>query len=215
MSDETKEAEVQPNAETTETHVEESRVKPRAKRESKVAETEHRPAIRDHEDAILELRRENERLRKSLEDASEEKAQKIAEERIAKAKEEARTDAQKLLDERVAEMEKANRNRLMKAELKAHAQKAGVVDFDDLFAVMTRADTLSKIEFSDDGEVMNAGQIIADLKDSKPHFFGGVSTSSTAQVPAAAARPAKPEKIALKMSHAEYMAARAKLGRIQ
>lgn len=168
------------------------------------------PEIRDPNDAILELRRENERLRKTLEEASEAKAQEMAEQRIKEAEERAKAEAQKLLDDRLKEMDRQAKNRVMKAELKAQATRAGVVDFDDLYEILKR-DALSKVQFSDDGDVINAGELIAELKQAKPYLFTGVSTSS-ATVPPEAAKPSgKPEKVALKMSRAEYEASKLKL----
>lgn len=180
--------------------------------QSKTRRTKPAPQIRDHEDALLELRKENESMRKKLDELSEAKAQELAEQRIQEAKEQAKSEAQKVIDQFKKDTETQTRHRVMKAELKAHAMRAGVVDFDDLYEIFKR-DALSKVEFNDDGEVTNAGQLIADLKQTKPHFFNAVNTASTAQVPTAATA-SKTEKVALTMSKDEYEKARLKLFRM-
>ena len=40
------------------------------------------------------------------------------------------------------------------------------------------AGVLGKIEFDDDGEITNAGAIVAEMKQSKAHLFAGVNTTS-------------------------------------
>jgi hypothetical protein len=177
--------------------------KPRARR---------KPEIKDPDDAVLELRRENERLRKRLEKDTAEKAEKLAEERILIAKEEAVADAQKTLDERIVEMEARARARVLKSEVKAAAIRAGVADFDDLYAVMTHSDLLSKVEFDDDGNVMNVGEVIAGLKTAKPHLFAGVSTSSTSTPPQS--KPHVVDRPALSMTKEDYERAKARLNQL-
>lgn len=173
--------------------------------EPKVAK--RKPIIRDPDDAILELRKENESLRKRLDSVSEEKAKALAEERIALAKTEAREEAQRLLDARIVELEGKSQQRIVRAELKAYATKAGAIDFDDLYLVMSRD---MKVEFDTDGNVTNAAELIANIKDKKPHLFSQVSTSSTAPAPVARREEAI-EKTALNMSKEEYAKARRQL----
>ena len=160
-----------------------------------------KPVIKDSDDAILELRRENERLRKRFDKDSEERAEKLAVERIETAKREAKEDAQKLLDAHKAEIDEKSRARIMKTELKAAATRAGVIDFDDLFDIMKR-DTLKKLDWDADGDITNANDLIAEMKDKKAHLFGGVSTSST--MPAPSVREQKGDKLATEMDKKEY-----------
>ena len=170
------------------------------------------PEIKDPDDAILELREENKKLRKKLEVDSMAKAEKLAEERIKVAREEAVAEAQKKLDERIKEMEERSKSRVMKSELKASAARAGVADFEDLFAVMQHLNFVGKIEFDPDGNVTNANEVIAELKTSKPHLFAGVSTSSTTAPPQA--RQQVVDRPALQMSKADYERAKHALNRM-
>ena len=165
------------------------------------------PVIDDPDDAILELRKENEKLRKKLEADSTAKAEKMAEERIKTAKAEAVADAQAKLDERIVEMEERAKARVLKSELKAAAVRAGVVDFDDLFVIMQK--DLKKVEYNDDGDIANANEMIAEVKKTKAHLFTGVNTSSTTTAPQA--RPHVVDKPALQMSKDDYDRAKQRL----
>jgi hypothetical protein len=93
--------------------------------------------------------------------------------------------------------------RLVRAELKAEAIRAGMVDLDGLKLV-----DLSAVTVNDAGDVQGAGAIMERLKRDKPWLFGGASSSSRAAPPQAA--PPKP-KLATEMTDAEYRAARAEL----
>lgn len=162
------------------------------------------PRIRNSEEYMMELRRENTKLRKTLEEQSAQKAEEIAEQRLAQLREEtqqkAEEKAQQLLEKKLKELEDQNRSRLIRAELKAHAMKAGVIDFDDLFQVMGK--DLEKVELSDSGEVINAAELIADLKQRKSHFFAGVNTASTQPTPKV--QQTVEEKPVTKLSEEEY-----------
>lgn len=163
--------------------------------------------IRDANDAIKQLRKENEKLRKTLDEQAAAKAEKMSDEKLAtlrqETEEQATAKAERLIEKRLAEMEKVGRDRVAKSELKGFALKAGVIDFDDVYEILKRGD-LKKIEFDDDGEVVNAGQIIADIKQAKPHLFGGVSTSSTERAPQGRSQPPADDKPALRMNREDY-----------
>lgn len=107
------------------------------------------------------------------------------------------------LAERLAALEARLRERLVRAELKAHAVRAGMVDLDGLKLVDTSGLTLN-----DRDEVDGADQLMATLRRAKPWLFGHASTSS-----AAAAPPAQPPraKLATEMTDAEWQASRAEL----
>ena len=107
------------------------------------------------------------------------------------------------LAERVAALEAKLRERLVRADLKAHAIRAGMVDLDGLKLVDTTGLTLNEQD-----EVNGAEQLMATLRRAKPWLFGGASTSS-----AAAAPPAQPPraKLATEMTDAEWQASRAEL----
>jgi hypothetical protein len=69
--------------------------------------------------------------------------------------------------------------RLVRAELKAHAVKAGIVDLDGLKLL-----DMTNVKLTDDGEVEGADALIAQLRTSKPWLFGQSSgTSSSAKAP--------------------------------
>lgn len=93
--------------------------------------------------------------------------------------------------------------RLIRAELKAEAVRAGIVDLDGLKLL-----DLSTAKLNRHGEVEGAATLLAGLKREKPWLFSGHSSSSTAAPPPAA--PASAKK-ASDMSDAEYRAARAAL----
>jgi hypothetical protein len=93
--------------------------------------------------------------------------------------------------------------RVIRAELKAEALRAGMVDLDGLKLV-----DLSTAKLNEQGEVDGGAALMAQLKREKPWLFGGLSSSSTAALPPAA--PPR-QKLATEMTDAEYRAARADL----
>lgn len=94
--------------------------------------------------------------------------------------------------------------KLIRAELKAEAVKAGMVDLDGLKLI-----DASEVRLNDAGELAEAGVVITRLKKAKPWLFGGAASSS------AAANPPRPEpprtRNANEMSHDEWLQARAAL----
>ena len=106
-----------------------------------------------------------------------------------------------LLERRLADAEHDARTRIVNAELKVEAVRAGIVDLDGLKLLNPAA-----VEVGPDGEVKNAGEVIAQLRRAKPWLFGSGSSSSSANPP-----PAQPprQKLATEMTDAEYRAARA------
>jgi len=106
-------------------------------------------------------------------------------------------------ERKLAEMEATMHARLVRAELKAEAVRAGMVDLDGLKLL-----DVAGIKVAKDGEVEGAQAIMRDLKKAKPWLFGGGSSSSTAAAP-----PALPPKtrLATEMDHAEWQKARAEL----
>lgn len=142
---------------------------------------------------VRELRNENKGLRLKL--SEQEKAAKESADAVTKAAKDA--------DEKVTAAAKASNDRIARAELKAVALKAGIVDIDGLKLV-----DLSKLTLDDKGEVQGADALIDELKKSKPYLFGAASTSGTGKVP-----PSEPptKKLAKDMTDAEYAAAKAAL----
>jgi hypothetical protein len=110
----------------------------------------------------------------------------------------ARADA---LERRLAETEQESRARVVRAELKVEAVRAGIVDLDGLKLLDPR-----DFELTSDGGLANGAELMTQLRRSKPWLFGGTSSSSPANPP-----PSQPprQKLATEMSDEEYRAARA------
>lgn len=80
--------------------------------------------------------------------------------------------------------QQAATDRMMRAELKAAATAAGMVDLDGL-----KMADLSTVKLNDQGELEGAAELMEALKVAKPYLFKEVkSTSSTATPPAAAGK---------------------------
>lgn len=107
------------------------------------------------------------------------------------------------LEARIASLETSLRERLMRAELKAHAVRAGMVDLDGLKLLDTSALSLNERD-----EVVGAESLMAEARRNKPWLFAGASTSSPASAPPAQAPRAK---LATEMTDAEWRAARAEM----
>jgi hypothetical protein len=100
----------------------------------------------------------------------------------------------------VASLQSAASERVVRAELKAHAVKAGIVDLDGLRLV-----DLSGVKMTEAGEVEGAEALIASLKSAKPWLFGQSSSSSSAKPPPE--QPMRP-KNASEMTVDEWKSAR-------
>lgn len=107
------------------------------------------------------------------------------------------------LERRLAEVEAAAHSRVVRAELKAEAVRAGMVDLDGLKLVDT-----GKVRVDEKGEVVGADTVMRELKRAKPWLFSAGSSSSTAGAPAA--QPPKP-RLATEMKFDEWQKARAEL----
>ena len=94
--------------------------------------------------------------------------------------------------------------RLIRAELKVEALRAGMVDLDGLKLL-----ALAEIRLGQNGDVVDGGAILAKLKRAKPWLFAAPSSSS------AAANPPRPEpprtRHANELSREEWLVARAAL----
>jgi hypothetical protein len=103
------------------------------------------------------------------------------------------------LRETTAEAER----RLIRAELKAEAVRAGMVDLDGLKLL-----DLSAVRLGAGGEVEGAAALMSQLRRGKPWLFGQASTSSSAAPP-----PSAPPrtKLATEMNEEEWRAARREL----
>lgn len=128
-----------------------------------------------------ELRAENKSWRLKHTEA-ETKALAALEAKTAaeKARDEALAAAQKEVADKEAAAEKRANERVLRAELKTAALKAGMVDLDGL-----KLADLSKVTLDESGEVQGAEELMASLKEAKPYLFGQPvqGTSSTAPAP--------------------------------
>ncbi|MGH8326840.1 MAG: hypothetical protein ACRET2_08775 [Steroidobacteraceae bacterium] len=107
------------------------------------------------------------------------------------------------LERQLGELQQEARTRLIHAELKAEALRAGIVDLDGLKLI-----DLSGVTLGTNGEIEGGAALVAALKRSKPWLFGSASSSAAAKPPAALAPR---QKLASEMTDDEYRAARAAL----
>lgn len=107
------------------------------------------------------------------------------------------------LERRLAELEGQTQARVIAAELRAEAVRAGMIDMDGLKLVDTAGLTLDE-----SGAVPGAAALMVRLRHSKPWLFAAPSSSSAAPAP-----PANPPraKLATEMSVEEWRAARNEL----
>ncbi|MGO9818908.1 MAG: hypothetical protein ACLPJJ_10180 [Acidocella sp.] len=94
--------------------------------------------------------------------------------------------------------------RVARAELKAEAVRAGMIDLDGLKLI-----DAASIRLNQNGEIEDAASLLARMKREKPWLFGAGASSS------AAANPPRPEpprtRHANELSHEEWLSARAAL----
>lgn len=140
---------------------------------------------------VHELREENKGWRQKLADS--ETARQAAEAAAKKAKDDA--------DASIAAHNSATTERVIRAEMKAAALKAGMIDLDGL-----KLADLSKIKLKDDGSIEGADELLTALKEAKPYLFGEAKGSSHAGDPPKPKTPAA--KNAKDMTAEEYAVAR-------
>lgn len=144
---------------------------------------------------VRELREENKGWR--LKATQQEQAAKAAKE----AAEKAQADA----DTKATEAENRANERVIRAELKAAALKAGMVDLDGL-----KLADLSTVKLNDQGEVEGADELMTKLKETKPYLFKQQNSTSNPNEPP---KPGdKPPKKATEMTAEEYAAEKKRLG---
>lgn len=152
---------------------------------------------------VQELRAENKGLRLKnteltgkIDGFEKEKADavsKAVEEATVKIKADAKTEASAEADKRV-----------LMAELKGEAVKAGLVDLDQLKLL-----DVASIKLTADGKIEGADALFTGLKTSKPYLFGVPNTSSNTQQKTP---PANTDaKKVTEMDATEYAAAKAAL----
>ena len=119
-------------------------------------------------------------------------------------------DPMEALRERLDQMERESQDmrqdsesRVIQAEMKVEAMRAGMVDLDGL-----RFLDLTQARLEDNGGVAGGKELIGQLKRAKPWLFAAPSSSSVARVPPS--RPAR-VKLATEMTDEEYRTARANI----
>jgi hypothetical protein len=107
------------------------------------------------------------------------------------------------LERQLAELQRHTETRLVRAELKAEAVRAGMIDLDGLRLV-----DIPSLKLNERGEVEGASAVMQDLRKSKPWLFGTAAQSSSSPSSPPPALPPK-QKLATEMTDAEYRVARA------
>jgi hypothetical protein len=107
------------------------------------------------------------------------------------------------VDDQFAKLRAEYESRLVAANLRTEAVKAGMIDLDGLKLV-----DLSSVTLDANDKVVDGRRIMDGLRREKPWLFGATSSSSAALAPAS--QPVR-QKTALEMSDEEYAAARAAL----
>lgn len=93
-------------------------------------------------------------------------------------------------------------SRIIQAEMKVHALRAGMVDLDGLKFL-----DLAAVSLTGDGQVDRAAEMLGELRRAKPWLFGASSSSSVRPPPSKAAQ----SKLATEMTDEEYRVAREKI----
>lgn len=112
-------------------------------------------------------------------------------------------DRAELLEQKLTDFQRLSDTRLVRAEMKAEAIRAGIIDLDGLKLL-----DLTAITLNEKGEIDDAPELMARFKKAKPWLFGTLSSSRLMAAPLA--QPPR-QKHASEMTSAEYAAARAAL----
>ena len=106
------------------------------------------------------------------------------------------------LEQQLTELQRRTEDRLLRAELKAEAVRAGMIDLDGL-----RLIDLPSMKLNERGEVEGAAALMQGLRKTKPWLFFSPAQSSSNPSSPPPVLPAK-QKLATEMTDAEYHAAR-------
>lgn len=93
--------------------------------------------------------------------------------------------------------------RLLQANLRTEAIRAGMIDLDGLRLIDPQT-----VKLDENGDIVDGKGLMASLQKKKPWLFGLMSSSSALRPPASL--PAR-QKMAVEMTDEEYAAARAAL----
>jgi len=107
------------------------------------------------------------------------------------------------LERQLTELQRQTESRLVRAELKAEAIRAGMIDLDGLRLV-----DLPGLKLNEQGEVEGAAALMQALRKGKPWLFASAPQASSSLANAPPAQPPK-QKLATEMTEAEYRIARA------
>jgi hypothetical protein len=108
-----------------------------------------------------------------------------------------------LLELKLSDLQQQSDTRLIRAEMKAEAIRAGMIDLDGLKLL-----DLSTVKLNEKGEIDDAPGLMAQFKKAKPWLFGTSSSSNPMSAPLA---QAPRQKHATEMTRTEYAIARAAL----
>jgi hypothetical protein len=102
--------------------------------------------------------------------------------------------------EEISQLRSDFQSRLVVANLRTEAVRAGMVDLDGLKLI-----DMSTVRLDNDDKIVGGRKLMDDFRRSKPWLFAAASSSSAANVPAS---QAVRQKMALEMTDEEYAAAR-------
>jgi hypothetical protein len=103
--------------------------------------------------------------------------------------------------EEIARLRTDFQSRLIAANLRTEAVRAGMIDLDGLKLI-----DLSSVRLDDNDKIVDGRKVMADLRRDKPWLFGTASTSSPAVPPSS--QPVQ-QRAAMDMTDEEYAVARA------
>jgi len=92
-------------------------------------------------------------------------------------------------DEAVAAVREEARQRIIQAEMKAHAIRAGIIDLDAL-----RLADCAAVSIDEAGAVQGADQVMAVLQQQKPYLFSQTHSPPPVETTAALQRPPAPSQ---------------------
>jgi hypothetical protein len=107
------------------------------------------------------------------------------------------------LDRTLAQTREEHSRQLVRAELKAAALRAGMIDLDGLKLLDTTG-----LKLDEAGELREGSDVMRKLRIAKPWLFGGANSSSAASPPPA---QSPQNRRATEMSHDEWRAARSEM----
>ena len=110
------------------------------------------------------------------------------------------TDHSSQVTDEIANLQKDFHTRLVAANLRTEAVRAGMIDLDGLKLI-----DLSAVRLDNDDKILGGRTLMEDMRRNKPWLFGSTSSSSSAIAPTS--QPVK-QKTAMEMTDDEYSAAR-------